>query len=105
MTPLFVNIPKYPTFLKPRASTDSVVLCKGAKLWGLALFRQSFSEMRSQEVVARVTADNLVLILRAKSAEARATAAAAERDRLADAAEEQRDPWLSHVTAFDTLTY
>lgn len=55
--------------------------------------------------MARVTADNLVLILRAKSAEARANAAAAERDRLADAAAEQRDPWLSHVTAFCTCTH
>jgi hypothetical protein len=57
----------------------------------------AISEKTLQEVIARVTADNLMLMLRAKSAETRADAAGAERDRLANAAAERRDPWLSHV--------
>lgn len=53
-----------------------------------------------------MTADNLMLLLRAKSAEARAEAAAAERDRLHSAAQERRDPWLTQVpcTAEGTCT-
>lgn len=46
-----------------------------------------------------MTADNLMLLLRAKSAEGRAEEAAAQRDRLSAAAHEGRDPWLTQVPA------
>ena len=46
-----------------------------------------------------MTADNLLFLLRTKAAEAQADAAGAQRDRLAAAAEEGRDPWLTQVRA------
>lgn len=52
---------------------------------------------RHQDVVASVTADNLLFLLRAKSAEARAHSACAEADQLRAAALEARDPWLTQV--------
>lgn len=52
---------------------------------------------RHQDVVASVTADNLLFLLRAKSAEARGDAATAEADQLRAAAVEGRDPWLGRV--------
>lgn len=52
---------------------------------------------RHQDVVASVTADNLLFLLRAKSAAARADAATAEADQLRAAALEGRDPWLTQV--------
>ncbi len=51
-------------------------------------------------MVASVTADNLMFMLRAKSAEARAEAAAAEAAQLRAAALEGRDPWLAQVQIF-----
>ncbi len=50
-----------------------------------------------QDAVASVTADNLLFLLRAKSAEARAAAASAEADQLRVAALEGRDPWLTQA--------
>ena len=55
------------------------------------------SPLLLQDVVAKVTADNLMFLLRIKSLQARADAANAEADQLRAAALEGRDPWLTQV--------
>eukprot|EP00798_Chlamydomonas_sp_ICE-L_P018915 gene18915-25475_t len=54
---------------------------------------------RHQEVVARLTADNLMFLLNLKKAEADLAAANQERSQLRLAAEEQRGPWFDQVRA------
>ncbi len=49
------------------------------------------------QAVARLTGDNVVLLLRVRGAEEAAAAAAAERDMLRLAVEERRGPWFEQA--------
>lgn len=55
--------------------------------------------------MASVTADNLLFLLRAKSAEARADAACTERDQLCAVAQKGRDPWLTQARSFSIIFF
>lgn len=52
---------------------------------------------RHQEMVATLTADNLVFLMRLKRCEGDLTAAVQERDELRLEVEEQRGPWIEEV--------
>ncbi|GLC36974.1 hypothetical protein PLESTB_000172500 [Pleodorina starrii] len=54
---------------------------------------------RHQQVVAKLTADNLVFLMQLKKAEADLAAANQERAQLRLAAEQQRGPWFDQVRA------
>jgi hypothetical protein len=62
---------------------------------------QQSVHLRPLQVVARLTADNLVFMAQLKAAEAAAAAAAAERDELRLALEQHKGPWMDEVR--DTL--
>ena len=49
------------------------------------------------QAVARLTGDNVVLLLRVRAAEEAAAAAASERDMLRLAVEERRGPWFEQA--------
>jgi hypothetical protein len=49
------------------------------------------------QAVARLTGDNVVLLLRVRGAEEAAAAATAERDMLRLAVEERRGPWFEQA--------
>ena len=49
------------------------------------------------QAVARLTGDNVVLLLRVRAAEEAAAAAASERDMLRLAVEERRGPWFDQA--------
>ena len=53
---------------------------------------------RHQELVASLTADNLVFLMRLKRCEGDLVSAVQERDELRLAVEEQRGPWFEEVT-------
>lgn len=52
---------------------------------------------RHQEMVATLTADNLVFLMRLKRCEGDLVAAVQERDELRLEVEEQRGPWIEEV--------
>ena len=52
---------------------------------------------RLQHMVASLTADNLVFVMRLKKSERELQAASQERDELQLAADEQRGPWFDEV--------
>lgn len=52
---------------------------------------------RHQEMVASLTADNLVFLMRLKRCEGDLVSAVQERDELRLAVEEQRGPWFEEV--------
>ncbi len=52
---------------------------------------------RHQEMVASLTADNLVFLMRLKRCEGDLASAIQERDELRLAVEEQRGPWFEEV--------
>ncbi|GFR52416.1 hypothetical protein Agub_g14988 [Astrephomene gubernaculifera] len=78
-----------------RAQTATAALedakTEAAKAQGLA--------ERHQQVVAKLTADNLVFLMQLKKAEADLAAANQERVQLRLAAEQQRGPWFDQVRA------
>ena len=52
---------------------------------------------KHQEAVARLTGDNLVLMLKLRQSEAAALSAATQRDSLAAQLEQQKAPWFQQV--------
>ena len=52
---------------------------------------------KHQEAVARLTGDNLVLMLKLRQSEAAAIQAATQRDSLASQLEQQKGPWFQQV--------
>ncbi len=54
---------------------------------------------RHQEAVAKLTADNLVVLMKLKECEAVAASAVAERDELRLAFTSQQGPWFEQVDA------
>lgn len=66
----------------------------------LSLSLSLVSLLFPKKAVARLTADNLVLMARLRAAEAAAGAATRERDELALALHEHKGPWLEEVRWF-----
>ena len=64
---------------------------------GAALADTFVSRMLCAQAVARLTGDNVVLLLRVRGAEEAAAAASAERDMLRLAVEERRGPWFDQA--------
>lgn len=58
---------------------------------------------RHQEMVASLTADNLMFVMRLKQCEGELVAASQERDELRLAVDQQKGPWFDEVwTALET---
>ena len=58
---------------------------------------------RHQEAVARLTGENLVLMLKLRQSEAAALSVAAQRDTLSRQLEQQKAPWFDQVSP-DVIT-
>ena len=59
--------------------------------------RATAAAQRHQQAVARLTADNMLFLMRARKCEAELEALLQERDQLRRAVEQQKGPWFDKV--------